>query len=219
MEYGIFQIIILSIFINNFVVSRFLGLCPYMGVSKQLDSAIGMGMGVTFVMTMASLVTWLLYTFFLSPTYYNIFYTVFNIPIDQVPDLTFLRTIVFILVIAALVQFIEMYIQKVSPTLYRALGIYLPLITTNCAILGVAVLNIDMFFAEGLPKENSFIHTLVQAFSAGIGFLLVLILMAGIREKLELANVPKPLRGVPIAFIMAGLMSIAFLGFAGMKIN
>ena len=219
MEYGIFQIIILSIFINNFVVSRFLGLCPYMGVSKQLDSAIGMGMGVTFVMTMASLVTWLLYTFFLSPTYYNIFYTVFNIPIDQVPDLTFLRTIVFILVIAALVQFIEMYIQKVSPTLYRALGIYLPLITTNCAILGVAVLNIDMFFAEGLPKENSFIHTLVQAFSAGIGFLLVLVLMAGIREKLELANVPKPLRGAPIAFIMAGLMSIAFLGFAGMKIN
>jgi len=219
MEYGIFQIIILSIFINNFVVSRFLGLCPYMGVSKQLDSAIGMGMGVTFVMTMASLVTWLLYTFFLSPTYYNIFYTVFNTPIDQVPDLTFLRTIVFILVIAALVQFIEMYIQKVSPTLYRALGIYLPLITTNCAILGVAVLNIDMFFAEGLPKENSFIHTLVQAFSAGIGFSLVLILMAGIREKLELANVPKPLRGVPIAFIMAGLMSIAFLGFAGMNIK
>lgn len=219
MEYGIFQIIILSIFINNFVVSRFLGLCPYMGVSKQLDSAIGMGMGVTFVMTMASLVTWLLYTFFLSPTYYNIFYTVFNIPIDQVPDLTFLRTIVFILVIAALVQFIEMYIQKVSPTLYRALGIYLPLITTNCAIMGVAVLNIDMFFAEGLPKENSFIHTLVQAFSAGTGFLLVLVLMAGIREKLELANVPKPLRGAPIAFIMAGLMSIAFLGFAGMKIN
>lgn len=219
MEYGIFQIIILSIFINNFVVSRFLGLCPYMGVSKQLDSAIGMGMGVTFVMTMASLVTWLLYTFFLSPTYYNIFYTVFNTPIDQVPDLTFLRTIVFILVIAALVQFIEMYIQKVSPTLYRALGIYLPLITTNCAILGVAVLNIDMFFAEGLPKENSFIHTLVQAFSAGIGFSLVLILMAGIREKLELANVPKPLQGVPIAFIMAGLMSIAFLGFAGMNIK
>ncbi len=219
MEYGIFQIIILSIFINNFVVSRFLGLCPYMGVSKQLDSAIGMGMGVTFVMTMASLVTWLLYTFFLSPTYYNIFYTIFNTPIDQVPDLIFLRTIVFILVIAALVQFIEMYIQKVSPTLYRALGIYLPLITTNCAILGVAVLNIDMFFAEGLPKENSFIHTLVQAFSAGIGFSLVLILMAGIREKLELANVPKPLQGVPIAFIMAGLMSIAFLGFAGMNIK
>jgi electron transport complex protein RnfA len=219
MEYGIFQIIILSIFINNFVVSRFLGLCPYMGVSKQLDSAVGMGMGVTFVMTMASLVTWLLYTFFLSPTYHNIFYSIFNTPIDKIPDLTFLRTIVFILVIAALVQFIEMYIQKVSPTLYRALGIYLPLITTNCAILGVAVLNIDMFFSDGLPRENSFINTLVQAFSAGIGFSLVLILMAGIRERLELANVPKPLRGLPIAFIMAGLMSVAFLGFSGMSVQ
>jgi electron transport complex protein RnfA len=126
---------------------------------------------------------------------------------------------VFILVIAALVQFIEMYIQKVSPTLYRALGIYLPLITTNCTILGVAVLNIDMFFIDGLPRENSFINTLVQAFAAGIGFSLMLILMAGIREKLELANVPRPLRGLPIAFIMAGLMSIAFLGFAGMNVQ
>lgn len=219
MEYGIFQIIILSIFINNFVVSRFLGLCPYMGVSKQLDSAIGMGMGVTFVMVMASMVTWLLYTFFLSPIYHNIFYSIFNTPIEKIPDLTFLRTIVFILVIAALVQFIEMYIQKVSPTLYRALGIYLPLITTNCTILGVAVLNIDMFFIDGLPRENSFINTLVQAFAAGIGFSLMLILMAGIREKLELANVPRPLRGLPIAFIMAGLMSIAFLGFAGMNVQ
>ena len=219
MEYGIFQIIILSIFINNFVLSRFLGLCPYMGVSKQLDSAIGMGMAVTFVMTIASLVTWLLYTFFLAPTYQNVFYTLFNTPIESVPDLTFLRTIVFILVIASLVQFIEMYIQKISPTLYRALGIYLPLITTNCAILGVAVLNIDLFFADGLPKDNSFILTLVQAFSAGIGFTLVLVLMAGIREKLEMANIPKPLRGLPIAFIVAGLMSIAFLGFSGMNIN
>jgi len=219
MEYGIFQIIILSIFINNFVLARFLGLCPYMGVSKQLDSAIGMGMAVTFVMTIASLVTWLLYTFFLAPTYQNVFYTIFNTPIQNVPDLTFLRTIVFILVIASLVQFIEMYIQKVSPTLYRALGIYLPLITTNCAILGVAVLNIDLFFADGLPKEGSFINTLVQAFSAGIGFTLVLVLMAGIRERLEMANVPKPLQGLPIAFIVAGLMSIAFLGFSGMNIE
>ena len=219
MEYGIFQIIILSIFINNFVLSRFLGLCPYMGVSKQLDSAIGMGMAVTFVMTIASLVTWILYSFFLAPTYQNVFYTLFNTPIETVPDLTFLRTIVFILVIASLVQFIEMYIQKISPTLYRALGIYLPLITTNCAILGVAVLNIDLFFADGLPIENSFILTLVQAFSAGIGFTLVLVLMAGIREKLEMTNIPKPLRGLPIAFIVAGLMSIAFLGFSGMNIK
>lgn len=219
MEYGIFQLIILSIFINNFVLARFLGLCPYMGVSKQLDSAIGMGMAVTFVMTIASLVTWLLYNFFLAPTYQSIFYQVFNTPVQNIPDLTFLRTIVFILVIASLVQFIEMYIQKISPTLYKALGIYLPLITTNCAILGVAVLNIDMFFKDGLPLQNSFINTIVQAFAAGIGFTLVLILMAGIREKLELANIPKPFRGLPIAFIVAGLMSIAFLGFSGMNVE
>ncbi len=216
MEYGIFQIIIMSIFINNFVLQRFLGLCPYMGVSKQLDSAIGMGMAVTFVMTIASLVTWILYTFFLAPTYQNVFYVIFNTPIENVPDLTFLRTIVFILVIASLVQFVEMFIQKISPTLYRALGIYLPLITTNCAILGVAVLNIDLFFKDDLPLDNSFINTLIQAISAGLGFTLVLLLMAGIREKLDLANVPKPFKGLPIAFIVAGLMSIAFLGFSGM---
>ncbi|GAB4377068.1 MAG: electron transport complex subunit RsxA [Calditrichia bacterium] len=219
MEYGIFQLIILSIFVNNFVLARFLGLCPYMGVSKQLDSAIGMGMAVTFVMTIASLVTWLLYNFFLAPTYQSVFYILFKTPVQNIPDLTFLRTIVFILVIASLVQFIEMYIQKVSPTLYKALGIYLPLITTNCAILGVAVLNIDMFFEEGLPKEGSFISTLVQAFSSGLGFTLVLVLMAGIREKLELAKVPKAFKGLPIAFIVAGLMSIAFLGFSGMSIE
>jgi electron transport complex protein RnfA len=219
MEFGIFQLIILSIFVNNFVLSRFLGICPYMGVSKQLDSAIGMGMAVTFVMTMASLVTWLLYSFFLAPTYQSVFYLLFHTPIQNIPDLTFLRTIVFILVIASFVQFIEMFIQKVSPTLHRALGIYLPLITTNCAILGVAVLNIDMFFKDDLPLENSLIHTLVQASASGLGFTLVLVLMAGIREKLELANIPKPFRGLPIAFIMAGLMSIAFLGFAGLSIE
>ncbi len=218
-EYGIFQLIILSIFVNNFVLVRFLGICPYMGVSKQLDSAAGMGMAVTFVMTIASMVTWLLYSYFLAPTYQNVFYSIFHTPIDKVPDLTFLRTIVFILVIASLVQFIEMYIQKVSPTLYKALGIYLPLITTNCAILGVAVLNIDMFFKDGLPLHNSFINTIVQAFASGIGFTLVLLLMAGIREKLELANIPKPFRGLPIAFLVAGLMSIAFLGFAGFGVK
>jgi electron transport complex protein RnfA len=168
---------------------------------------------------MASLVTWFLYSFFLAPTYQSIFYLLFDTPIQNIPDLTFLRTIVFILVIASFVQFIEMFIQKVSPTLYRALGIFLPLITTNCAILGVAVLNIDMFFKDGLPLENSLMHTLVQAFASGLGFTLVLVLMAGIREKLELAHVPKPFRGLPIAFIVAGLMSIAFLGFAGMTIE
>ena len=183
MEYGIFQLIILSIFINNFVLARFLGLCPYMGVSKQLDSAFGMGMAVTFVMTIASLVTWLLYTFFLAPTYQSIFYTIFNTPIENIPDLTFLRTIVFILVIASLVQFIEMYIQKVSPTLYKALGIYLPLITTNCAILGVAILTIQ--------KDFNLIEGVVFSISHAIGFGLALILFAGIREHLDLQNVPK----------------------------
>jgi electron transport complex protein RnfA len=217
-EYNVFSLIILSIFVNNFVLSRFLGLCPYMGVSKQMSSAVGMGLAVTFVMVVASIVTWFLYTFFLSPTFNNIFYILFGLDYAQIPDLTFLRTIVFILVIAALVQFIEMYLQKASPTLYKALGIYLPLITTNCAILGVAVLNIDMFFNNGMPIDGSFIFTVVQAFASGIGFSLVLILMAGIREQLELADIPKPFRGLPIAFIVAALMSIAFLGFSGMNV-
>jgi electron transport complex protein RnfA len=211
-------VVISAIFINNFVLMRFLGLCPYMGVSKQIDAAFGMGMAVTFVMSIASVVTWLIYTYLLSPSTSSIFYIIFATPVEAIPDLTFLRTIAFILVIASLVQFIEMYIRKVSPTLYQSLGIYLPLITTNCAILGVAVLNIDMFFVDNVPLEGSFILSLVQGISAGIGFTLVLVLMAGIRERLEVADVPTPFRGLPIAFITAALMAIAFLGFAGMKI-
>jgi electron transport complex protein RnfA len=211
-------VVISAIFINNFVLMRFLGLCPYMGVSKQIDAAFGMGMAVTFVMSIASMVTWLIYTYLLSPSTSSIFYIIFATPVEAIPDLTFLRTIAFILVIASLVQFIEMYIRKVSPTLYQSLGIYLPLITTNCAILGVAVLNIDMFFVDNVPLEGSFILSLVQGISAGIGFTLVLVLMAGIRERLEVADVPTPFRGLPIAFITAALMAIAFLGFAGMKI-
>jgi electron transport complex protein RnfA len=200
-------IAIAAIFINNFVLSRFLGICPYMGVSKQLDSAIGMGFAVIFVMTLASFVTWLIYEYMLVPSESNIFYIIFNL--ENPPDLTYLRTIAFILVIASLVQFVEMVIQKVSPGLYRSLGIFLPLITTNCAILGVAVLNID-------EKLNLF-GSIIQAFSAGIGFTLALVLMAGIREKLEMADVPEALKGTPIAFIMAALMSIAFLGFSGLS--
>ena len=195
------------IFINNFVFSRFLGICPYIGVSRQLDSAIGMGAAVTFVMTLASMVTWLIYTFLLAPTSSNIFYHIFNL--DTYPDLVFLKTIAFILVIASLVQFVEMVIQKTSPALYKSLGIYLPLITTNCAILGVALLNLD--------ESYSFIESIVHGFSAGIGFTLALVLMAGIREKLELADVPQAVRGIPLAFIVAGLMSIAFLGFSGLE--
>lgn len=198
-----------AILINNFVFSRFLGLCPYIGVSKQLDSAIGMGMAVIFVMALASGATWLIYTFLLAPTPSNLFYHLFSLP--NPPDLTFLRTIAFILVIAALVQFVEMVIQKTSPTLYKSLGIYLPLITTNCAILGVAILNVE--------ANYNFITSIVHGIAGGIGFTLALILMAGIREKLELADVPASFRGVPIAFIMAGLMSLAFLGFSGLKLG
>ncbi len=198
-----------AILINNFVFSRFLGLCPYIGVSKQLDSAVGMGAAVIFVMTLASTVTWLIYTYLLAPEPTNIFYKLFSL--EQPPDLTFLRTIAFILVIASFVQFVEMVIQKVSPALYSSLGIYLPLITTNCAILGAALLNID--------ENYTFLESVVHGFAAGIGFTLALVLMAGIREKLEMADVPKALEGIPIAFIMAGLMAIAFLGFSGLKLG
>ncbi len=196
-----FVIIISAIFINNFVLTVFLGICPYIGVSKKLDSAIGMGFAVTFVMSMASVITWLIYTFMLDPEM-NIF---------NGTDLRYLRTIGFIIVIAALVQFLEMVIQKTSPVLYSALGIYLPLITTNCAVLGVAVLNIDETF--------NFLESLIRSFAAGIGFTLALVLMAGLREKIEMANVPKTLRGVPIALIIASLMSMAFVGFSGLALK
>ncbi len=195
----LFSIIIASIFINNFVLAKFLGLCPYIGVSKKLDSAIGMGMAVIFVMTMASTITWLVYNYLLNPST-----SIFGL------DLTFLRTIAFILTIATLVQFVEMVIQKTAPALYKALGIFLPLITTNCAVLGVSILNIN----EGY----NFLETIINGFSAGVGFTLVLILMAGIRERLELADIPESLKGLPIAFIVAGCMALAFLGFSGLKI-
>jgi len=205
----LFIIVITAIFINNFVLYKFLGICPYIGVSKNMDSAIGMGMAVIFVMTMASMVTWLINVYMLKATESNIFYLIFSS--EKPPDLTYLKTIAFILVIASLVQFVEMVVQKVSPTLYKSLGIYLPLITTNCAILGVALLN--------LQKNYNFIGSIIHGFSAGIGFTIALVLMAGIRERLNLAPIPKPLKGIPIAFLMAGLMSIAFLGFSGLKIQ
>lgn len=184
-------IIVASIFVNNYVLSRFLGICPFLGVSKQLDSAIGMGAAVIFVMTLATLGSWSVYNLLLVPM-----------------NLGYLRTIAFILIIASLVQLVEMILQKFSPALYRALGIFLPLITTNCAILGVAVLNIDEKYSLG--------YSLVNAIAAGIGFTLALILMAGLRQRLELSNVPPALRGKPAAFLVAGIMSIAFLGFAGL---
>ncbi len=198
-----------AIFINNFVFSRILGICPYVGVSGQLDSAVGMGAAVTFVLSMASAVAYVLYTYLLAPTPVNLFYQLFGLKTP--PDLTFLKTIVFILVIAALVQFVEMVIQKISPSLYKSLGIYLPLITTNCAVLGVTLINVN--------EQYNFIECTVHGFSAGIGFTIALVLMAGIREKLQLADVPKAMRGLPITFIMAGLIALAFFGFSGLKIN
>jgi len=194
----LFTILISTIFINNYVFSRLLGLCPYLGVSKKLDSAIGMGLAVIFVMTMASFFTFIMYKYVLVP--YHIEY---------------LSIIAFIIVIAALVQFVEMVIEKVSTPLYQALGIFLPLITTNCAVLGVAVLNIDSGFAS---QDFGLLYSVVQGFGGGAGFTIALILMAGIRERLELALIPENLKGLPITFITAGLMAISFLGFSGMKI-
>jgi len=189
----IFALAVAAIFVQNFVLMRFLGLCPYIGVSKKLDSALGMGMAVIFVMTMASSFTWLIQTHLLVPL-----------------KLEFLQTIAFILTIASLVQLVEMIIQKTAPALYKALGVFLPLITTNCAVLGVAILNIN--------DELSFIESVFNGFFAGVGFTLVLLLMAGIRERLEKAEIPPSMKGMPIAMIVAGCMALAFLGFSGLKI-
>mgnify|MGYP000374450773 CR=1 FL=1 len=195
---GLIGIVISAILIQNFVLARFLGLCPFFGVSKRLSSAVGMGMAVVFVMTIASIFTWGMNTFVLIPN-----------------DVGYLQTIVFILVIAGLVQLVEMALQKFSPALYEALGIYLPLITTNCAVLGVALINtgINQFTNKGF----TFLEALVNGVASGIGFTLALVLMAGIREKLELAHLPKALQGLPVAFVSAGLMALAFLGFSGLN--
>lgn len=196
----VLAIAISMVFVNNFILSKFLGLCPFLGVSKETKPAISMGFAVIFVMTSSSIITWLIYNFLLLR---------FN--------LVYLRTITFILVIATFVQFIEMVIRRYSVTLYRSLGIYLPLITTNCAVLGVTILNVDNFFVGGRAVEASFIYSTLQAFFAGIGFLLALLLMSGIRERLELNDTPKSLEGIPIAFIVASLMSLAFMGFSGFR--
>ena len=194
MSFGsLFSIIIGSIFINNVIFAKFLGCCPFMGVSKKVDASLGMGMAVTFVITIASAVTWLVYHFLLAPF-----------------GLGYLQTIAFILIIAALVQFVEMAIAKTSPSLYKALGVFLPLITTNCAVLGVAIINIQ----EGY----NFIETVVNGFAVAVGFSLALVLLAGIRERIEYSAIPAPFTGIPIAFICAGLLAMAFMGFSGMQI-
>lgn len=187
----LFIILVSSILVNNFVLSRFLGICPFLGVSKQVETAAGMGMAVTFVMTIAGIFTWVIQKFLLEPL-----------------GLEYLQTIAFILVIASLVQLVEIVLQKVSPTLYQALGVFLPLITTNCAVLGLAILNIQLNY--------NLLETVVHSVGAAVGFSLAIVLFAGIREKLELADIPLPFQGFPIALITASLMSIAFLGFTGL---
>jgi electron transport complex protein RnfA len=196
----LFVMAMTAIFIQNFVLARFLGLCPYLGVSKKLDSAFGMGMAVIFVMTMASAFTFLIYKYLLIP--YNLLY---------------LQTIAFILTIAALVQFVEMVIQKNAPALYKSLGVYLPLITTNCAVLGVAILNTKAIRTDGVTAYN-FLDSVLNGFFSGVGFTFVLLAMAGIRERLELIEMPKSMRGMPIGLILAGIMALAFYGFMGFKI-
>lgn len=187
----IFVILVSSILVNNFVLNRFLGICPFLGVSKQVETAFGMGMAVTFVMTLAGIMTYLVHYYILVPL-----------------NIEYLQIVAFILVIASLVQFVEIVLQKVSPSLYQALGVFLPLITTNCAVLGLALLNI---------QENlNLVQTIFHSIGAAIGFSLAIVLFAGIRERLEIADVPEPFKGFPIALITAGLMSIAFMGFTGL---
>ncbi|KPK85854.1 MAG: hypothetical protein AMJ81_02535 [Phycisphaerae bacterium SM23_33] len=196
--------------INNLVLTYFLGICPFLGVSRRIDTAFGMGCAVTFVITMSGTVTWLISHFALvkgSP----LVEAINRLAGAQVPDLLFLQYIIFIFVIAGMVQLVEMYVRRFAPALYRALGVYLPLITTNCAILFVC-----LTIAREARLTESFLAALVYSFFAGIGFTLAIVLMAGIREQLETADVPAPLRGPAITLITAGLMALAFMGFKGM---
>jgi electron transport complex protein RnfA len=195
---SIIQISIAAVLVQNFILARFLGLCPFFGVSKKLSSATGMGMAVIFVMAIASMFTWWIDRTILVGL-----------------NVEYLQTIVFILIIASLVQLLEMILQKFSPALYESLGIFLPLITTNCAILGVAILNTGANQFTGEPF--TFVESVVNGIASGVGFTLALVLMAGIRERLEMADIPKALDGLPIAFIAAGLMALAFLGFSGLE--
>lgn len=188
---GLFALFISAVFVNNILLSRFLGCCPFLGVSSKLETAKGMGVAVIFVMLMASTMTWLIFELVLAPL-----------------GLQYLYTLSFILVIAALVQFVEIVLKKIQPKLYKSLGIFLPLITTNCAVLGVAVINMN--------ERYSLVQSVVHTLGASVGFFIAIILMAGIRERIESSpTMPKSLRGLPIALVMAGLMSIAFMGFSG----
>jgi electron transport complex protein RnfA len=187
---NLLTILVSTVFVNNYVFARFLGICPFLGVSQKTETATGMGLAVTFVITMASAITYFVQHSILDPL-----------------GIGYLQTLTFILIIASLVQFIELFIKKVSPALYDAMGVFLPLITTNCVVLGVTIINIQ--------EKFTFVEAITSGLGASLGFFLALLLLAGVREKLELANVPKALQGVPIALVAAGLMSIAFSGFSG----
>ena len=189
MEYII--IIISAVFVNNIILSQFLGICPFLGVSSKVSTSVGMSSAVLFVMTLATIVTYLIYTYVLTPL-----------------DITYLQTISYILVIAFLVQMVEIILKKVSPPLYQALGIFLPLITTNCAVLGVAILTVQ--------KDFNLLQGVVFAIANSIGFALALILFAGIREHLDLMQMPKGMKGAPIALVVAGILALAFMGFSGL---
>ena len=196
----LFTIALGAILVNNFIFSQFLGICPFMGVSKKVDTALGMGLAVTFVMGLASAVCWIINEYLLvNPAIFG-----------SGPNLAFMQTIAFILVIASLVQFVEMFLKKNVPSLYQALGIYLPLITTNCAVLGVVLLNVQ--------NNYNFISSVVYGITGGLGFLLAIVLFASIRERLVFADYPKCWDGFPIALVTAGLMALAFMGFSGLKI-
>ena len=190
---SLFSISLSAILAENFILVKFLGICPFMGVSKKTDTAVGMGAAVIFVMALASAATWAVNEFLLMPY-----------------DLGYMQTVVFILVIAALVQLVEMFLQKAVPALYQALGIYLPLITTNCAVLGVALLNIQ--------ESYSFIQSVVYGITGGIGFTLAIVLFSSVRERLEDCDCPKAFKGFPLALIAAGLLALSFMGFSGFKI-
>lgn len=187
-----------AILINNFVLVQFLGICPFLGVSKKVETASGMGIAVVFVMICASALTWVVQEYLLVPF-----------------GIEYMQTIAFILVIAVLVQFVEMFLQKSIPALYNSLGVYLPLITTNCAVLGVAINNITKFGGT----EMSFVKSIVYGGSAGLGFTLAIVLFAGVRERLESSDIPEFLKGMPIVLVTAALLSIAFLGFSGLSFN
>ena len=185
------QILLAAILTNNYILSKFLGICPFLGVSKKLDTAVGMSGAVIFVMMIATAVTWPIQTYLLTPN-----------------GLDYLQTIVFILIIAALVQFVEIFLKKYMVSLYNALGVYLPLITTNCAVLGVTVLNID----EGY----NFVQSLINSLGSGLGFMLAMVLFAGVRGRLETAKIPQSMQGLPITLVSASLVAISFLGFQGL---